>query len=138
MEEIKKTCISKKKVKKYSKCISPVIEQVKMLIDWVLPKLGKFPRDQRFLLADRIERNLLDILELLIEAFYAPERRSKLLYEANIKLDVLRYLSRISCDNRYFDIKSHNYFCLKIDEIGNMVGGWKKQWESQEGKKGRG
>ena len=41
---------------------APVVEKRYQLILWMLPKLAKFPRDQHFLLADRIERCLLDIL----------------------------------------------------------------------------
>lgn len=29
---------------------------------WIIPKLEKFPRSQKFLIADRIETMLLDIL----------------------------------------------------------------------------
>jgi hypothetical protein len=33
---------------------------------WLIPKLEKFPRSQKFLLADRMESLLLDILDLVI------------------------------------------------------------------------
>ena len=35
---------------------------------WIIPKLDKFPRSQKFVLGDRIENLLLDIPALLIEA----------------------------------------------------------------------
>ena len=38
---------------------------------WIIPKLEKFPRSQKFLIADRIETVLLDVLDLLIEASYS-------------------------------------------------------------------
>ncbi|MBW2647803.1 MAG: hypothetical protein JRE23_16860 [Deltaproteobacteria bacterium] len=38
---------------------------------WIIPKLEKFPRSQKFLIADRIETALLDVLDLLIEAAYS-------------------------------------------------------------------
>ncbi len=31
---------------------------------WIFPKLEKFPRSQKFLIADRIETVLLDVLDL--------------------------------------------------------------------------
>ena len=37
---------------------------------WIILKLEKFPRSQKFLIADRIEAVLLDVLDLLIEASY--------------------------------------------------------------------
>ncbi len=35
--------------------ITPVVEKHYQLILWILPKIANFPKDQRFLLADRIE-----------------------------------------------------------------------------------
>ena len=31
---------------------------------WIIPKLEKFPRSQKFLIADRIEIVLLDVLDI--------------------------------------------------------------------------
>ena len=44
------------------------------LLKWTIPTLKKFPRDQRFLLGDRIENYTLDILELLICANYSKDK----------------------------------------------------------------
>ena len=38
------------------------------LSKWTIPARQKFPRDQRFLLGDRMEKQRRDILELLISA----------------------------------------------------------------------
>ena len=40
---------------------------------WIIPKLEKFPRSQKFLIADRIETALLDVLNLLIKAAYSKK-----------------------------------------------------------------
>ena len=91
----------------------------------MLPKIANFPKDQRFLLADRIERILLDILEMLIEAVYSRERR-KILIKVNLKLDVLRFMMRIAKDMKYVSIKGYDFFSQSVLEIGKMVGGWLK------------
>jgi hypothetical protein len=44
------------------------------LLKWSIPTIEKFPRSQRFLLGDRIENNILDILELLIRANYSKDK----------------------------------------------------------------
>src|ERR1035437_3443376 len=54
---------------------TPIVEKHYQLILWLLPKMANYPKDQRFLLADRTERILLDILEMLIEAVYAKDHR---------------------------------------------------------------
>ena len=105
------------------KKLTPVVEKHYKLILWMLPKIANFPKDQRFLLADRIERILLDILEMLIEAVYSKDRRG-ILIKINLKLDILRFMMRIAKDMKYISIKAYDFFCQSVLEIGKMVGGW--------------
>jgi len=107
------------------KKITPVVEKHYKLILWMLPKIANFPKDQRFLLVDRIERILLDILEMLIEAVYAKLKR-EILIKVNLKLDILRFMMRMAKDMKYVNIKAYDFFCLAVLEIGKMVGGWIK------------
>lgn len=108
-----------------NKKITPVVEKHYKLILWMLPKIADFPRDQRFLLADRIEKILLDILEMLIEANYSRQKR-EILIKVNLKLDVLRFMMRISKDMKYVSLNGYDFFCQSAIEIGKMVGGWLK------------
>lgn len=109
------------------KRMAPVIMKVYDLILWFLPKLDKFPRSQKFLLGDRIESMILKVMELLIEANYSQKRRKEALYAANLELDKLRLLIRISKDAHYLDFKAFVHQAKLIDEIGRMVGGWNNQ-----------
>ena len=108
-----------------NKKITPVVEKHYKLILWMLPKIADFPRDQRFLLADRIEKILLNILEMLIEANYSKQKR-EILIRVNLKLDVLRFMMRISKDMKYVSINGYDFFCQEAIEIGKEVGGWLK------------
>lgn len=107
------------------KKLTPVVEKHYQLILWMLPKIANFPKDQRFLLADRIERILLDILEMLIEAVYSKQKRD-ILIKVNLKLDSLRFMMRIAKDMKYVNINAYDFFCRSTIEIGKMVGGWLK------------
>src|SRR5258707_12010937 len=51
---------------------------------------GKFPHNHRFVLGERIERNLYDLLETLIRAKYTKNRQ-ELLDQANLVLDCQRF-----------------------------------------------
>ena len=110
------------------KTLAPVIEKHYDLVKWMIPKISQFPRDQRFLLADRIEKHLLEVLELLMAAMYSPKRR-EFLIKVNYKLDVLRLLMRLSMDLGYVHVKAHDHVSRRFLEIGNMVGGWMKRSE---------
>ena len=103
--------------KKDIKTLAPVIEKHYDLVKWMIPKINQFPRDQRFLLADRIEKVLLDILELLLAAMYSAKRREYLL-KVNYKIDVLRLLVRLSKDLGYLNVKAYDYVCRQFLDIG--------------------
>jgi hypothetical protein len=55
---------------------------------WMIPKLDQFPRSQKFILGDRIETLMLDILQLLIEAAYS-KHKPPILKSANLKLGTI-------------------------------------------------
>lgn len=104
----------------------PIIQRTYDLIKWYVPILNKFPRDQKFMLGDRIQGTLYTILESLIRARY---RREKLdvLEPLNAELDVLRYQTRLCRDFRLFDDRRFGHASGLINEIGENLGGWIKQ-----------
>ena len=102
-----------------------IVEKTYKLLVWAVPKLGKFPRDQRFLLADKIQTILSKILEQLIIAAYS-KRKIDILRGVNLELEKLRYFSRLAKDLKYLNIDAHHYFANCINEIGRMAGAWIK------------
>ncbi len=108
--------------------VPPVISKLYDFILWLLQHIAKFPRSHRFVLGDRIERSVLDVLELLIEAAYS-RRKADLLKRANIQLEKVRYLMRLAKDLQLFSLKQYQYAAEHIDEIGRMVGGWLQHQE---------
>ena len=95
------------------------------LIAWMVPTLEKLPKSQRFLLGDRIQSALLDILEHLIRAAYSKKKENDL-REANLKLETVRYLVRLTKDLKYLNIKRYEFASRSIDGIGSEIGGWLK------------
>ncbi len=90
---------------------------------WLIPTLEKFPRSQKFLLGDRIEAHALDVLERLIEATFTRERQSAL-RAANLGLEKLRFLIRMSMDLRHLDMRRYEHAAQAIDDVGRLVGSW--------------
>jgi hypothetical protein len=107
------------------------------LIVWLIPTLEKFPKSQRFLLGDRIQAVLLDILEHLIRAAYSKNKESAL-REANFKLETVRYLIRLCKDLKYLSIKRYEFASRSIDNIGAEIGGWLKYARAAGGQKIKG
>lgn len=92
---------------------------------WLIPTVDKFPRSQKFTLGDRIQSSALDVQESLIAATYS-EKSSSHLYAANLHLEKLRMLMRLSHDLEFLDLRRYEFSARAIEEIGRMVGGWIK------------
>ena len=100
-----------------------VITKTYDLILWSCNHTGRFPRQHRFVLGERLERSLYDLLETLIQAKYSRER-TPLLNDANLKLEILRFQVRLAKDLECLRVKSYAFAAKQIDEIGKLVGGW--------------
>ena len=82
-----------------------VITKTYDLILWSCQHTSRFPRNHRFVLGERIERNLYGLLETLIQAKYTKDRQ-RLLEEANLALEILRFQMRLAKDLQ----------CLKVEQ----------------------
>jgi hypothetical protein len=100
-----------------------VVTKAYDLVLWSCHHTAKFPRSHRFVLGERIERNLYDLLESLIKARYTRERQP-LLRQANLTLEVLRFQVRLAKDLSCLKVNSYGFAARAIDEIGRLVGGW--------------
>ena len=103
-----------------------VLTKLHDLLLYIVPQLAKFPRDQKFILGDRIETKLLDVQEHCLRAYYSKEKSASL-REANLGLEMTRHLVRLAFDLRLFSKHRYEVISAKIDEVGRMIGGWLKQ-----------
>jgi hypothetical protein len=106
-----------------------IITKTYDLILWSCNHTSRFPRQHRFVLGERLERTLYNLLETLIQAKYSRERKP-LLNEANLKLEILRFQIRLAKDLQCLQVKSYGFAAQQIDEIGKLVGGWLKTKKS--------
>ena len=104
----------------------PIIRAFYDFLLWLSPKIAKFPRDHRFVLGERMERQLHSILENLIRARYTPARRT-ILEQVNVDLEILRFQLRLAKDLRCLPIKGYGLAAGHITDIGRQVGGWLRQ-----------
>src|SRR4051794_629307 len=102
-----------------------VITKIYDFILWSCKHTGKFPRNHRFVLGERIERTLYDLLEILIRAKYTRQRQG-LLEQANLVLEILRFQARLAKYLQCLKVESYGFAAKAIDEIGRLVGGWLK------------
>jgi len=108
-----------------------VVQRAYDLALWLLPKSEKFSRAYRFSLGDRIVSTTLDLLTALVEAAYSTQK-SALLDQANRRANTLRYLLRMAKDLRLLSADSQAYAAARLEEIGRMIGGWRKSIARQQ------
>lgn len=108
----------------------PVIQKAYDLVLWFVPILNRMPRDHRFALGDRMIANLYDLLEGLVAARYAKDRKASL-EDLNGKLDLLRYQVRLCLDLRLMDKDRYAFASRAIQGIGQELGGWLKQQKAK-------
>jgi hypothetical protein len=106
--------------KRYDELV--VITKTYDFILWSCQHTSKFPRNHRFVLGERIERNVYDLLETLIRAKYKRDHHD-LLEQANLLLEVLRFQIRLAKDLQCLRVDSYAFAAQAIDEIGKLVGG---------------
>jgi len=107
----------------------PILAAWLAFLGWLLPTTEKFPHRVRFTLTQRVEGLALDVVEDLVEARYS---RSKLepLRRANLRLEKLRVLLRLSHDQRHLAARQYEHAARELAEVGRMLGGWRRQQEA--------
>ncbi len=113
-------------MKQNSNTMPKVVEDCHELLAWIIPKLDQFPRNRRFTLGERIETGLLTVLENLILAAY-QKSKSDSLKSANLQLDVVRHLWRLSHGLQAVSHKSYGQGAERLTNLGRQIGGWRKQ-----------
>ena len=108
----------------------PVVVRLYDLVLWTMNHTARFPRHHRYSLGQRIEGTLQDLLELLIEARYAREK-ADLLDRANLLLERFRFQMRLAKDLKVLALNSFEFQAKSVDEIGRMIGGWRKHAAGQ-------
>lgn len=105
---------------------SPIFAKTYDLIKWLIPLTVKFPRHQRFVVAQAMQQSALTLQERLIEAVRLPEAGRRLA-EADVELDKLRFYLRLSYDLGYISLDQQRHAGQMLTEIGRLLGSWQKK-----------
>jgi hypothetical protein len=104
---------------------SPIFTRTYDLLRWLIPATVKFPRQQRFVLAETLNKTAFEFQEKLIEASMVPGPQP-LLRQADVSLTKLRFYLRLCHDLNLFDTGQYEHVSRMVAEIGRLLGGWMK------------
>jgi len=86
----------------------------------------------RYTTGTRIENHFLDLLELIYQAYYANiEKKTVIIVDAISKTDMIKYLLQIAFENNLLKEKPYLELSSKLEEVGRILGGWKKGIETK-------
>lgn len=90
-------------------------------------QIDNFPKKSREILVTKVERLVLDLLELMFTAEYSPTNlKIQYLEKANIKLDFTKTINRLMFDLKIINQTKYIEMEGLLVEIGKMLGGWIK------------
>jgi hypothetical protein len=105
---------------------SPLFVKTYDFLLWLIPLTLKFPKAQRFLLAERLGKMALDFYDLILEAAMEPEMQPRKLEAADRLLTKLRLYVRLSHDLECISLGQYEHAASRMDELGRLIGGWKR------------
>lgn len=78
-------------------------------------------------MGQKIEQTFLDTLELTFTAAYLPpEQKIIMLGKTISRLDIVKFFIQIAWENKLIPQDKFIVLSQKLDEIGRMLGGWRK------------
>lgn len=109
---------------------SPLFAKTYDLLLWLIPLALKFPKAQRFLLAERLCNMALDFYDLILDAVIESEsgdRPDELIRQADRQLTKIRLYVRLSYDLACMSMGQWEQTGKRVDEVGRLLGGWQRK-----------
>lgn len=86
-------------------------------------------------MGSRIENKFLDLLEVSYIAYFTEkDKKIEKIENCILVLDTLKFLISIAWEGKLISNKQYESVALKLEEIGKMLGGWKKNTLNPEKK----
>lgn len=105
---------------------SPIFSKTFDLLEWLLPATLKFPKAQRFVLAQRVQAAAFNFYEAITAAGVAPNK-ARHLEQADIELQRLRLYLRLAHQFAFLNTGQYEHVARMVVEIGKLLGGWRKK-----------
>ncbi|MFH1246541.1 MAG: four helix bundle protein [Candidatus Liptonbacteria bacterium] len=89
----------------------------------------------RYTLGARIENKFLDLLELSYATYFTErEKKPEKIAECILITDTLKFFISVAWEGRIISDKQCEDVAVKLEEIGKMLGGWRKSLDNPEKK----
>ena len=90
------------------------------------------PRTERFNLGQKIDSLFIDTLELSFISLYLPSEQKIIMLGKTIsRLDLLKFFIQLAWESKLIPTAKFTELSQKLEEIGRILGGWKKGLQSK-------
>jgi len=96
-------------------------------LKWEHVLVGKYPKAEKFVLAQKTENAALELVSAIIEANFRYDKTAAL-PRIILALELLRIWVRLGFDLRFMSLKQYETGSRSLDEIGRLLGGWIKKF----------
>ena len=96
-------------------------------LKWEHVLVAKYPKAEKFVLAQKTENAALELVSAIIEANFRHDKTAAL-PRVILALELLRIWVRLGFDLRFMSLKQYETGSRSLDEIGRLLGGWTKKF----------
>ncbi len=110
----------------------PVVIKLKNTYGIWQKHLQHFPKANRYTLGSKVDEAFLNTIEYTFLASYANVKEKLPIIDRSIsRLDLIKLLLILAWDTKALDTNKYTELSQNLDEIGKMLGGWRKQVEQK-------
>jgi hypothetical protein len=106
---------------------TPLFAKYFDLLAWLAPCVEKFPKSQRFMLANRLLGSAFAAhAELVLARKVTGEERAQALLRADVILETLRLQWRLAHELHCISTNQYEHGSRLINEVGKLLGAWRR------------
>ena len=106
---------------------SPIFTRTYDLLRWLLAATRKFPREQRFVLAARVQDAAFDVQAAITAAAQDRSHTAEHLVKADVALSLLRKHLLLCHDMALLSADQYRHASELTAEVGRLLGTWRKR-----------
>jgi four helix bundle protein len=109
-----------------------VYQKMLELLQYSYIALKQFPKSEKFGLGADIKTQMYKIIELIVAANKRYYKKTTM-QELDIAHEILRRQVEMAKDLHFLPFRKYELMIVKIDEVGRLIGGWKKKLNEHRG-----
>ena len=95
---------------------------------WVKPTVQRFAKVHKYSLGVQLENESLGLVQQIIRTNFKRGNKSELIDECFVRYETIKVLIRLSKDFKLLTIKQYEFASKELDEIGRLLGGWRRRF----------